>query len=159
MLSSMDVIEGATVLDLFAGSGALGIECLSRGADSAVLVDHHAGAVATVRRNIEVLGADASRARVVRSEALAYAAGAPRFDLVLADPPYGFDRWDELLELLHSRTDLLVVETGVDRGESPWSPGAWWETVKVRRYGGTLVAIIKPIPVPPHMDAAEEGQS
>lgn len=159
MLSSMDVIEGAAVLDLFAGSGALGIECLSRGAASAVLVDHHAGAVATIQRNLGVLGETAARAKVVRADALVYAARAPRFDLALADPPYGFDRWDELLERLHSRTNLLVVETGFEREGSPWSPGAGWETGKVRRYGGTVVSIIKPIPVPPGKDAAEEGDS
>ena len=159
MLSSMDVIEGATVLDLFSGSGALGIECLSRGAESAVLVDDHAGAVATIRRNLEVLGDVATRATVVRSDALSYAARAPEFDLVLADPPYGFTRWDELLERLHSRANLLVAETGADQGGSPCSPDARWETVKVKRYGGTLVAIIKPIPVQPGAVAAEEGQS
>lgn len=159
MLSSMDVIEGAAVLDLFAGSGALGIECLSRGADSAVLVDRHAAAVATIRRNLEVLGEQAGRAKVVRSDAISYAATAPPFDLVLADPPYDFTQWDDLLELLHSRVGVLVAETGFEKGDSPWSPGSRWETVKVRRYGGTLVTIIKPIPAPPCTAAAEEGQS
>ena len=159
MLTSMDVIEGAHVLDLFAGSGALGIECLSRRADSAVLVDAHADAVATIRRNLRVLGEAAERATVVRADALAYAARAPRFDLVLADPPYDFDRWDELLGLLRPRTDLLVAETGADQGASHWAPGPGWETVKVKRYGGTVVTIAEPIPVRPGTVAAEEGQS
>ena len=158
MLSSMDVIEGASVLDLYAGSGALGIECLSRGAESAVLVDHHAGAVATIRRNLDVLGDDASRATVVRADALAFTRGAGRFDLAMADPPYAFDQWDELLESLRSRVDLLVAETGFDPRRSPWSPGAQWETVKVKRYGDTVVSIVKPIPVASGSGAAEEGQ-
>lgn len=144
MLASMDAVEGATVLDLFAGSGALGIECLSRRAESAVLVDSHAAAVESIRRNVEVLGEDAARATVVRADALAYAARAPRFDLTLADPPYGFDQWPVLLDRLVSRTGLLVVETGVEPAGSPWSPGPGWETVKVRRYGGTLVTIAEP---------------
>ncbi len=158
MLPSMDVIEGATVLDLFAGSGALGIECLSRGAESAVLVDQHPDAVATIQRNLHVLGDTASRATVVRSDALAYVATAPRVDLVLADPPYDFDRWDELLERLRPRAGMLVAETGWEKGGSLWAPGPGWETVKVKRYGGTVVAIAKPIPVSPGTVAAEEGQ-
>ena len=145
MLSSMDVIEGATVLDLYAGSGAFGIECVSRGAESAVLVDHHADAVATIRGNVEVLGEEARRVTVVRADALAYVATAPDFDLVLADPPYAFDGWAELLERLRPRTGLLVVETGWERGASPWAPGPAWETVKVKRYGGTVVCIAKPL--------------
>lgn len=148
MLSAMDSIEGSAVLDLFAGSGALGIECLSRGAESAVLVDYAPEAVAAIQQNLAVLGADGERATVVRADALSYAAGAPNFDLVLADPPYGFERWAELLGRLVSRTSLLVAETGA----SPWSPGAGWETVKVKRYGGTVVSIVQPVPAP-----AEEG--
>ena len=159
MLSSMDVIEGASVLDLFAGSGALGIECLSRGAERAVLVDNHPAALSAVRQNLGVLGGVAERATVVRADALTYAATAQSFDLVFADPPYSFERWDDLLERLHSRTGLLVAETGFEKGRSPWSPGAQWETVKVRRYGGTVVAIAKPIPVSSSTVAAEEGQS
>lgn len=145
MLSSLDVIEGATVLDLFAGSGALGIECISRGAASAVLVDDGAAAVATIRRNVQVLGGSAPLVAVVRADALTYAGTAPAFDLVLADPPYGFDRWPDLLERLRTRTGLLVVETGWERGTSLWSPGPAWETVKVKRYGGTVVCIAKPL--------------
>lgn len=158
VLSSMGVVEGATVLDLFAGSGALGIECLSRGAEAAVLVDHQADAVAAIRTNLAVLGDQASRATVVRADALAYAAGAGRFGLVLADPPYDFGRWVDLLDRLHSRTGLLVAETGYRKGVSLWSPGAEWETVKVKRYGGTVVSIATPIPVVPGQVVAEEGQ-
>lgn len=144
MLSSLDRIEGATVLDLFAGSGALGIEALSRGAESAVLVERDGAAVATIRRNLQVLEDDASRATVVPADVLGYVARAPRFDLVLADPPYEFDGWTELLAELVGRAGLLVAETGWERGTSPWSPGPGWETVKVKRYGGTVVTIAEP---------------
>jgi 16S rRNA (guanine966-N2)-methyltransferase len=150
MLSSMDRLEDSAVLDLFAGSGALGIECLSRGARSAVMVDHAPEAVAAIRQNLAVLGPGGEKATVLRSDALAYASGAPFFDLVLADPPYGFERWNELLERLVSRTGLLVAETSA----SPWSPGDGWETVKVKRYGGTVVSIAQPVPAP-----AEEGHT
>ena len=145
MLSAMDRVEGARVLDLFAGSGALGIECLSRGAESAVLVDRDPAAVATIRRNLVVLGEDAARATVVQADAGGYVAGAGRFDLVLADPPYEYEGWSRLLERLAGVADLLVAETGWDKGGSQWSPGPGWETVKVRRYGGTVVSIAQPV--------------
>ncbi len=152
MLTSLDRVEGATVLDLYAGSGALGIECLSRGAAEAVFVDSSPDAVEAIRDNLEVLGADRERARVVRSDALRYLAHAPRFDLVLADPPYRFDRWEELLGLLVGRTQLLVAETG-----EPMEPGPGWETVKVKRYGGTVVCIAQPV-ISASVPRAEEGE-
>lgn len=152
MLTSVDAVEGATVLDLYAGSGALGIESLSRGASSAVLVDSSAEAISTIRGNLAVLGEDGSRARVVRADAIQFLAGTHRFDVVLADPPYGFDRWPELLDLLVSRAGLLVAETG-----APWEPGQGWETVKVRKYGGTVVSIAQPV-VPVSVPGAEEGE-
>ncbi|HET9075529.1 MAG TPA: 16S rRNA (guanine(966)-N(2))-methyltransferase RsmD [Acidimicrobiales bacterium] len=152
MLTSLDRIEGSTVLDLFAGSGALGIESLSRGAARAVFVDSSAEAVAAIRENLAVLGPDQDKATVVRSDALRFLAGAPGFDLVLADPPYSYDRWPELLDLLVGGTGLLVAETG-----SPWEPGPGWETVKVKKYGGTVVSIAQPA-VPVSVPPAEEGE-
>lgn len=159
MLTSLGAVEGAAVVDLFAGSGALGIECLSRGAASAVLVDSSPVAVATVKANLEVLGADRARATVVRADALAYAAGMDGCDLVLADPPYDFARWPELLSRLVTRTGLLVAESAWAKEGCQWTAGPGWETVKVRRYGGTVVTIAQPVPVPSTRVAAEEGQS
>jgi 16S rRNA (guanine966-N2)-methyltransferase len=143
MLTSMDAIEGGRVLDLYAGSGALGIEALSRGAESAVFVDDDPAAVAAVRANLEVLGSVATRAKVVRGDALQYATGTPEVDLVLVDPPYSFDAWDALLRALAGRTDLLVAET-----DREWEPGSGWETMKVRRYGGTVVTVVQPMSRP-----------
>lgn len=157
VLASMDALEGASVLDLFAGSGALGIECLSRGAASAVLVDDAPEAIAAIRQNLAVLGADAPRATVVRSDVLAYVGGAPPFDLVLADPPYGYGRWAELLGRLAGRAGLLVAETGTEKAGSPWTPGRGWETVKVKRYGSTVVCIARPNPA--HDVGGTEGDS
>jgi 16S rRNA (guanine966-N2)-methyltransferase len=144
MLGAMDVLEGASVLDLFAGSGAMGIECLSRGAKSAVLVDDAPEAIAAIRQNMAVLGPEEARVTVVRSDALAYLTGAPPFDLVLADPPYGYLSWTDLLGRLSGRAGLLVAETGTDKAGSEWSPGPGWETVKVKRYGSTVVSIARP---------------
>jgi 16S rRNA (guanine966-N2)-methyltransferase len=140
MLTSMDAIEGARVLDLYAGSGALGIEALSRGAEWAVFVDNDRAAVEAVRANLEMLGpAVAARASVMQADAFRYLASAPEFDLVLVDPPYEFDRWDALLGALAARTGLLVAETGRDLEAAPD-----WETVKVKRYGGTVVTVVQP---------------
>jgi 16S rRNA (guanine966-N2)-methyltransferase len=82
-------VEGARAVDLFAGSGALGIEALSRGASEAAFVDSSAAAVAAIRSNLRRLGVEAE---VRRQDALAYLRGACRlarlYDLVFLDPPY-----------------------------------------------------------------------
>jgi 16S rRNA (guanine966-N2)-methyltransferase len=107
-------VDGARVLDLFAGSGALGIEALSRGAAEAVFVDSDAQAAAAVRRNLSALGVDAP---VHRRDAFAWlAAASGEFDLVFADPPYSSasrtgGRLSELLpQLLHDNS-LTVTES------------------------------------------------
>ncbi|HCK81103.1 MAG TPA: 16S rRNA (guanine(966)-N(2))-methyltransferase RsmD [Candidatus Competibacter sp.] len=84
------VLPGARCLDLFAGSGALGIEALSRGAAEAVFVERHPAAVAALRENLARL--NAGNARVEHAEALAWLRqpGAP-FEIVLLDPPFGHD--------------------------------------------------------------------
>jgi 16S rRNA (guanine966-N2)-methyltransferase len=81
------VVAGSEVLDLFAGSGALGIEALSRGAARATFVEKDAAAIAAITRNLEVTGF-ADQATVVRADALAYLAGPSRADIVFCDPPF-----------------------------------------------------------------------
>jgi 16S rRNA (guanine966-N2)-methyltransferase len=86
----MPVIDGARCLDLFAGSGALGLEALSRGADEVVFVDRDKKVVAYLHDTFTQLQAE--HALAVQSEALAYLAGTPRgFDVVFLDPPYQSD--------------------------------------------------------------------
>jgi 16S rRNA (guanine966-N2)-methyltransferase len=86
LFSMLDDVSGARVLDLYAGSGALGIEALSRGADSAVFVERDQQALAALRRNLDAVGveADVWRQDVVRF--LTRSEGT--FDLVFCDPPY-----------------------------------------------------------------------
>jgi 16S rRNA (guanine966-N2)-methyltransferase len=87
LFSILGDVGGSRVLDLFAGSGALGIEALSRGASAAVFVDSDRRAVAAIRRNLEAVGA---HAEVQRRDVLAFLASAAggTYDLVFADPPY-----------------------------------------------------------------------
>ena len=81
-------IEGRKVLDLFAGTGQLGIECLSRGAASAVFVDRRADAVKLIRENLKVTDLT-DRARVVSGDSIEYLKSIrEKFDLILLDPPY-----------------------------------------------------------------------
>jgi 16S rRNA (guanine966-N2)-methyltransferase len=110
-------VEGARVLDIFAGSGALGIEALSRGAAEAVFVDSDARAVAAVRANLEAVGAEA---RVHRRDAFGWlaspASGGGTFDLVFADPPYSSasrtaGRLSDLLPALLTDSSITVTES------------------------------------------------
>lgn len=129
-------IPDARVLDLFAGSGALGLEALSRGARHATFVERAAGPLKTLRANIAKLEATPA-ATVVRADALVYAqkldAGA--FDLVLADPPYGSGEADALAGLYLERpfAAALWIEHRVT-DPLPEAPGS-----DTRRYGDTLL--------------------
>src|SRR5688572_10036120 len=109
-------VEGAAVLDLFAGSGAMGLEALSRGAASATFVESDRAACRTISQNLEKL--DLTGARVVCGDAVWALRQEPRtYDLVLVDPPY--ELWPELeprlagaLERVLAPDGLVVVETG-----------------------------------------------
>jgi 16S rRNA (guanine966-N2)-methyltransferase len=140
-------VEDATVADLFAGSGAFGIEALSRGAARAVFVDTDGAAVAAVEANLAALGYTGPRASVVRGDALRWLAAAPPTDLVLLDPPYSFGRWPELLALLAPVARVAVLETG-----GPLDLGEGWELLREKRYGGTVVLVARPArsPEPAH---------
>ena len=108
-------IEGLRVLDLFAGSGALAIEALSRGAAGAVLVEQDPRAVDAIRANLDALGA--SEARVVRGDALAWLRRAEgEWDIVFLDPPYSSARdlagpLSELLPAVLAKDALIVSES------------------------------------------------
>jgi 16S rRNA (guanine966-N2)-methyltransferase len=134
-----DAAGDARVLDLYAGSGALGIEALSRGARHATFVDRDRGAIGAISQNVHVAGVD-DRSDVVRADALDWLGRAPgEYDLVLCDPPYDFGRWPELLSSLETVVPLGVVVLESDRAVEP---GAAWDVIRSRRYGGTVVTII-----------------
>jgi 16S rRNA (guanine966-N2)-methyltransferase len=133
-LWSRGALAGARAADLFAGSGALGIEALSRGADHVTFVDSDRAARRAIARNLEVCGVGA-RAEVVAVPVERWLAGLPagtRFDLAFCDPPYAYDGWDRLLASLPA--DLVVVES-----DHPVALPAGWELARDARYGGTWV--------------------
>ena len=111
-------VPGRRVLDLFAGTGQLGIEALSRGARECVFVDNSPASLALVRKNLEICGMQGT---VVRSDALAFLKRAGKFDLVFVDPPYRAGLYGDVLEALFSfdilhEGGIILVESM--RGES-----------------------------------------
>ena len=96
-------IEGRRVLDLFAGTGQLGIECLSRGAAEAVFIDENTAAVKIVKENLKTCGFTAA---VLQQDALIYLRHCGRFDLVFVDPPYDSGLYESVLETINS-VDIL----------------------------------------------------
>lgn len=133
-LGSLGLVDGATVLDLFAGSGAMGIEALSRGAARATFVDDDRHAVDAIRVNLVATGLDAS-ATVVHADVARFVTSSPdECDLALIDPPYAFDGWDDLLRAVPARAVVVESDREVDA-----APG--WVVVRSRRYGTTVVTI------------------
>ena len=114
-------IAGKRVLDLFAGSGQMALEALSRGADSAVLIDENTDAVAIIKENAKKTGfmKQCAVSRMDYSEYLKSVAGKERFDIVFLDPPYSRSMKDEILKKV-ARADILndgaivVCETDKD---------------------------------------------
>jgi 16S rRNA (guanine966-N2)-methyltransferase len=138
-------VHGARMLDLFGGSGAVGLEALSRGAEHVLLVESDASAARIIRENVRTLGLPGAEVRADRAErVIAGPAPAVPYDLVFLDPPYAVTD-DEVREMLITlRTggwlaaDVLVtVERSTRGGEFGWPEG--FEALRSRRYGeGTL---------------------
>ena len=133
--SALD-LQGARVADLFAGSGALGIEALSRGAASAVFVDEDGAARRAIAANLASTGL-ADRAEVRGGDAVAAAAVLGRVDLAFCDPPYRFDGWDRLLAVLDAAFVVLESDRDLELGPN-------WELVRRKRYGSTVVHFAEP---------------
>ncbi|HLN17776.1 MAG TPA: RsmD family RNA methyltransferase [Acidimicrobiales bacterium] len=140
VLGSRGGVEGLRVVDLFCGSGALGLEALSRGAAAVTFVDRDPAALAAVEANREAVGLPEKAVHVVRGELPGWLTGRPPVDLALCDPPYAFAEWPLLLELLSA--DVAVLESA-DPVELP----AGWLVARERRYGGTLVTVAERTPL------------
>jgi 16S rRNA (guanine966-N2)-methyltransferase len=132
-------VEGARVLDLFAGSGALGLEAMSRGAASVVFVDNDANAVMTIRRNAVRVVPDSDRWRIMPMHAMrALRTLRGSFDIVLVDPPYERGALDELRlmmqkSLLGEEGIAVIEHPSADKPDLPDS----LEVVKRAKYGDT----------------------
>lgn len=142
---SLHGVEGARVLDLYAGSGAVGLEALSRGADRALLVETDPKAAKSIRDNIKAVGLPGAEFRPGKAEQIVAAtAGGEPYDIVFLDPPYAVTHDDlrEILLTLRSNgwlTDdaLVTVERSTRSGAFPWPEG--FEPLRSRKYGeGTL---------------------
>ena len=133
-LGSAGVIEGALVADLFAGSGAIGIEALSRGAEHCTFVERDRAALRALEENLDHLDLR-ERAKVVVADADGAAATIDA-DIVFADPPYDFDAWPEFLSRV--RADTVVIESGAEVDPPPG-----WTVVRAKKYGRTRVTFLE----------------
>ena len=142
-LTSQELVAGARVIDLFAGTGALGIEALSRGAREATFVEADPAAVAAIRANL--VGTGVPGGRVVVADALRFLGDLPSrsgtepgadFDLAFVDPPYAFAAWTEVLDRLPAAVAVLESRRPVD-------PGPGWEVTRSARYGDTAVTVVR----------------
>ena len=125
-------IEGRRVLDLFAGTGQLGIECLSRGARDAVFIDSSRQSLALVKENLRACGFEG---QTVNTDALSFIARGGKYDIILVDPPYDAGLYESVLEAI-TRFDILtdggiiIMESRRER-QMPEPAGPY---LKVREY-------------------------
>jgi 16S rRNA (guanine966-N2)-methyltransferase len=150
-----DHVRGARVLELYAGSGAISVEALSRGASRALLVEADAAAVDAGQTNLTATGL-ADRAEIHAGPVAAFLRAGPAgppFDLVFADPPYdgAGPAVAALLDALAqpgwlTPTARVVLETPTRGGAVSATAGPGWETRSERKYGDTLLTTLSPVP-------------
>jgi 16S rRNA (guanine966-N2)-methyltransferase len=141
-----DKLAGARVLDLFAGTGALGLEAISRGASHCLFIEESAEGRGLIRENVEALGLQ-GRTKIFRRDATALgSAGTIQpFDLVLADPPYGRGLGEKALESAArggwlNPGALCVVE---ERADAPFGIGNAFVLAQTRNYGDTILRFLE----------------
>lgn len=143
-----DFVVDARVLDLFAGSGAMGLEAVSRGAREVWWVEEHRAVCETLKENVRELGGEVKNVRCESAFKFLQGAGEP-FGLVIADPPYDRGQGRGVLEKtlialegspMFSASSVLVYESGADE-DAVERPG--WEILRDRRYGGTRVLLYR----------------
>ncbi len=149
-----EAVVEARVLDLFAGTGSVGIEALSRGAQYAVFVEKAPRATATIRANLHRTGLQA-RARVVQADVFRFLTGEPEpFDLIYIAPPQYQGLWSKTLLTLEahpgwlSAEGLIVVQIFPKEFEPPPAL-TYFQLTDRRRYGSTLLCLYGPLPGEP----------
>jgi 16S rRNA (guanine966-N2)-methyltransferase len=133
-------LDGAEVLDLYAGSGALGLEALSRGASRVTFVESDRNALSVLRKNVATVGIPGGQVVPGRVQTVLAAGTATRYDLVLADPPYADSDVDEVLRALGTWTRpgaLVILERSVRSPDPEWPEPL--EALRVKRYGDTAL--------------------
>ena len=140
-------LEGRKVLDLFGGTGQLGIEALSRGSVHCTFVEKRRDAVSLLRENLNTVGF-MDRARVVQGDALAFLSSCrEQFDVILLDPPYHTDLMDKAVESILAfdilaEHGIMVCETAAER-ELPSIPDEKFEPGRTYRYGKIKLSIFR----------------
>jgi 16S rRNA (guanine966-N2)-methyltransferase len=152
-------VPGARVADLFAGSGSLGLEALSRGAEAVWWVERSHRVLRTLRETVKTLGRGCeAELRVITGDATRFLSASgddpPVFDLIFADPPYGSAWAEKTLRLLAERpilrpSGLVILEQGA---KDPMPSMKEWEILRDKKYGDTRVVICRR----PEPDATEE---
>jgi 16S rRNA (guanine966-N2)-methyltransferase len=140
-------VAGARCLDLFAGTGALGLEALSRGASTAVFVERSPQAVEALRRNVKTLGATGAEIRRADAFEVLQAPPAVKFDIVFLDPPFADDRLVELCRLLEHASILAggaLVYVEQDRRGPELTLPEGWLAVRSKTAGNVRYSLVKP---------------
>ncbi|MBF6415646.1 16S rRNA (guanine(966)-N(2))-methyltransferase RsmD [Nocardia cyriacigeorgica] len=139
-------LDGARVLDLYAGSGALGLEALSRGAARAMLIESDRKAAAVVRGNIADLGLPGAQLRVGAVASVLAQSASAAYDLVFSDPPYDVPTEDVIADLTALAVNgwlapmaLVIVERSIRSPEIAWPAG--YAPLKPRKYGETRIEL------------------
>ena len=140
-------ITGARCLDLFAGTGALGFEALSRGAAEVVFVEKSAKAIAALERNIRILDATAAELHCGDARGYLRAAKKNQFDIVFLDPPFAADMLADLCRLLNetsvlARGALVYIEE--DRSRPEVELPASWQVLKSKQAGNVRYSLVTP---------------
>jgi 16S rRNA (guanine966-N2)-methyltransferase len=137
-------LDGARVLDLYAGSGAVGLEAVSRGAEHVLLVESGARATRVIRDNVEAIGLPGAEVVTDRVERVLARAPAEKYDVVFADPPYALpgDEVSAMLQALETNGwlapgALVIVERATRSGPVSWPAG--FEPDRARRYGEATI--------------------
>ena len=132
-LHSYGLVESRSFLDLFSGTGSLGIEALSRGAKSAVFIDHHAEAIDCIILNVEELNYG-STSKILKTDALSFLERDDYFDVALLDPPYKYEHWGTLLKRVNAHSIVIESSEQVTLESD-------WEIIKSQKYGQTNLLI------------------
>ena len=158
-------VEGAAVLDLFAGSGSYGLECLSRGATSALFVDQERQSAQVIAQTLAKARLNGGKVTTANVESWLRRAEGLRFDLIFADPPYAKQRgdkdWNSLL-LTSPALPRLLAPGGLfllesySRKAPALPPGSAWHVLDERKYGDCMILFLE-CPSPPSEPAPAAG--